>query len=187
MHDILDAIKKSKNNSIADQMLLFDKFAPEMKHVCLRYVPYNYLAEELLIKGFMSAFQKMQSVKTEENAREWFKLKIIETCAESVFGAESPVYKQLPAAQKEEVKTKTGSSIEEVLAKADFAAKDLAKAANMLDPLRSFIFKLVVIDRFNTEDAANLLAIDPTDSKLALDEAMLMVKNTLYKICIKQI
>ncbi|MCK9282530.1 MAG: hypothetical protein M0P71_18090, partial [Melioribacteraceae bacterium] len=44
------------------QKRLFEKFAPEMKQICLRYCNNQFIAEEALQEGFMSVFNHLDQL-----------------------------------------------------------------------------------------------------------------------------
>ena len=72
-----------KGNPMAQKML-FDKFAPKMFVVCLRYIKQTDQAEDALQDGMIKVFSKIASFKNEGVLEGWIRRIIVNTCLDQI-------------------------------------------------------------------------------------------------------
>ena len=69
----IDLINRCKNNDWAAQKELYERYAPKMIGVCLKYLKNRETAEDALQEGFMVVFTKMGSFKHTGSFEGWIR------------------------------------------------------------------------------------------------------------------
>ena len=66
------------------QRLLFDKFAPKMLTICLRYAKDSADAEDVLQEGFVKVFSKLTDFKMEGSLEGWIRRIMVNTSLDAI-------------------------------------------------------------------------------------------------------
>ena len=66
------------------QKALFEKFAPKMFAVCLRYMGDSDDAQDTLQDGFVKVFSKLSDFKNEGVLEGWIRRIIVNTCLDAI-------------------------------------------------------------------------------------------------------
>ncbi|NJO91671.1 MAG: sigma-70 family RNA polymerase sigma factor [Chloroflexia bacterium] len=72
-------IEKCRNNDRAAQKLLYDRYAPIMLGICLRYVYERSEAEDILQEGFLKIFTKIGEFEGRGSFEGWMKRVFVNT------------------------------------------------------------------------------------------------------------
>jgi len=76
MEHIIDdktLIKGCLKNDRISQKMLYEKYAPAMLGICMRYVNCKDEAEDILIEGFVNVFKHLDSFRSESSLGSWIK------------------------------------------------------------------------------------------------------------------
>ena len=78
--DDLDLIKGCLANDRNSQRILYNKYAPKMLAVCMRYSTSKDEAEDVMIEGFMKVFTSLESFAYKSSLEVWIR-SIMTHCA----------------------------------------------------------------------------------------------------------
>ena len=162
-----------KGNSRA-QKALFDKFAPKMLSVCLRYIKNTEKAEDVLQDGFIKVFVNLLNYKHSGVLEGWIRRIIVNTCLDEL---------------KKNKKLLLNISVEEVeykLESNDFVleqmmADDLLKLIQSMPEGYRVIFNMFAIEGYTHQEIATKLGISESTSKSQYLRARAYLKNRIEK------
>jgi RNA polymerase sigma-70 factor (ECF subfamily) len=159
------------------QQELYQRFAPKMFGVCLRYAGNSDEAEDILQEGFIKVFNKISSFRGEGSFEGWIRRIFVNTAIEQY---RKKIYLQ-PITEYEE------NTIEgKYLTVLDsLAEKDIIELVQQLSPGYRTVFNMYVIEGYTHRQIAESLGISEGTSKSQLSRAKLilqdMVKNYIEK------
>lgn len=163
-----------KGNPIA-QRKLFEKFAPKMMSVCLRYMRDEQEAEDVLQDGFIKVFQKLNAYESTGSLEGWVRRIMVNTALDQIrrnskFGYTEDVME-------------VGYKIENN----DFAveglmAQDLMKLINQLPEGYKVVFNMFAIEGYSHKEIADMLGITESTSKSQYSRARAYLREKLEKL-----
>ena len=162
-----------KGNSRA-QKALFDKFAPKMLSVCLRYMKNPEKAEDALQDGFIKVFTNLLNFNNSGVLEGWIRRIIVNTCLDEL---------------KKNKKLLLNVSVEEVeyrLESHDFVqeqmmADDLMKLIQNMPEGYRVVFNMFAIEGYAHQEIATQLGISESTSKSQYLRARAYLKNRIDK------
>jgi RNA polymerase sigma factor (sigma-70 family) len=151
-------VKECLNENPKAQKALFDKFAPKMLSVCLRYIKNTEKAEDVLQDGFIKVFVNLLNYKHSGVLEGWIRRIIVNTCLDEL---------------KKNKKLLLNISVEEVeykLESNDFVleqmmADDLLKLIQSMPEGYRVIFNMFAIEGYAHQEIATKLGISESTSK----------------------
>jgi RNA polymerase sigma factor (sigma-70 family) len=151
------------------QYELYQRFAPKMYGVCLRYAANATEAEDILQEGFIKVFGKLQSFRREGSFEGWVRRIFVNTAIEH-FRKKS--YLQ-PITEKEE-----GVYEANYLSVLDnLAEKDIVGLVQQLSPGYRTVFNLYVVEGYTHREIAEQMGISEGTSKSQLSRAKLILQD----------
>jgi len=162
-----------KGNSRA-QKALFDKFAPKMLSVCLRYMKNPEKAEDALQDGFIKVFTNLLNFNNSGVLEGWIRRIIVNTCLDEL---------------KKNKKLLLNISVEEVeykLESNDFVqeqmmADDLMKLIQNMPEGYRVVFNMFAIEGYAHQEIATQLGISESTSKSQYLRARAYLKQRIEK------
>jgi RNA polymerase sigma-70 factor (ECF subfamily) len=151
------------------QQALYDRYAGTMKAVCLRYVGQEFDAEDVLVSGFMKAFDKMGQYGGQGSLEGWLRRIMVNEALMFLRKA-----KRLPQAVEE-----AALEIEAPVVEAD-AAHDAEALMAMVQALPDgyrTVFNLYAIEGYSHAEIAERLGISEGTSKSQLSKARQLLKK----------
>jgi RNA polymerase sigma factor (sigma-70 family) len=157
------------------QRLLFDKFAPKMLGVCMRYAANKEQAEDVLQDSFIKVFAKLKDFKREGSLEGWIRRIVVNTSLDAI---------------RKEVKHTTNVSVDDVGFKLVSNANIVEKlnALDLLDMVQKLptgykaVFNLYAIEGYSHADIADVLGISENTSKSQYSRAKQMLREKLSNI-----
>lgn len=151
------------------QYELYQRFAPKMYGVCLRYAANAAEAEDILQEGFIKVFGKLDSFRREGSFEGWVRRIFVNTAIEH-FRKKS--YLQ-PITDKEEgvYEAKNLSVLD------NLAEKDIIGLVQELSPGYRTVFNLYVVEGYTHREIADQLGISEGTSKSQLSRAKLILQD----------
>lgn len=145
------------------QRELYERFAPKMYGVCLRYAGNAEEAEDILQEGFIKVFRKIASYRGEGSFEGWIRRIFVNTAIEYY---RKKIYLQ-PITEHEEntVEGKYLSVLD------NLAEKDIIKLVQQLSPGYRTVFNMYVVEGYTHKQIADLLGISEGTSKSQLSRA----------------
>lgn len=172
-HSESDLIEGCLRGNRAIQRELYERFAPKMYGVCLRYAGNAEEAEDLLQEGFIKVYNKIGSYKGTGSFEGWIRRIFVNTAIEHY---RRKTYLQ-PITEQEE------NSIEgKYLSVLDnLAEKDIVELIQQLAPGYRTVFNMYVIEGYTHKQVAEALGISEGTSKSQLARAKLILQDLVKK------
>ncbi len=171
--DDSDLIAGCVNGDRKMQYELYQRYAPKMFGVCLRYAGNTEEAEDVLQEGFIKIFKKIGSFRGEGSFEGWIRRIFVNTAIEH-FRRKS--YLQ-PITEKEEG-TVEGQYLSVL---DDLAAKDIINLVQQLSPGYRTVFNMYVVEGYTHKQIADILGISEGTSKSQLSRAKLILQDMVVK------
>ena len=151
------------------QRELYDRFAPKMYGVCLRYAGNAEEAEDILQEGFIKVFNKIGSFRSEGSFEGWIRRIFVNTAIEHY---RKKIYLQ-PITDYEEstVEGKYLSVLD------NLAEKDIIQLVQQLSPGYRTVFNMYVVEGYTHRQIAEILGISEGTSKSQLSRAKLILQD----------
>jgi RNA polymerase sigma factor (sigma-70 family) len=151
------------------QQQLYERFAPKMYGVCLRYAGNVEEAEDILQEGFIKVFNKMGSYRGEGSFEGWIRRIFVNTAIEHF---RKKIYVQ-PIGDTEEntIEGKYLSVLDSL------AEKDIIQLVQQLSPGYRTVFNMYVVEGYTHKQIAEALGISEGTSKSQLSRAKLILQD----------
>ena len=148
---------------------LYQRFAPKMYGVCLRYAGNAEEAEDILQEGFIKVFNKMSSYRGEGSFEGWIRRVFVNTAIEHF---RKKTYLQ-PITETEEntIEGKYLSVLDHL------AEKDIIQLVQQLSPGYRTVFNMYVVEGYTHRQIAEILEISEGTSKSQLSRAKLILQG----------
>lgn len=168
--DLINACKKQNAKA---QRVVYDKYASYMLGLCRRYVRGELEAEDVMIRGFMKVFSKIDLFEGKGSFEGWMKrIMINESLGYIRKNKAMYLETDIEAADKEPDLDKLSSALE---------AKDLLKMINELPSGYRTIFNLYAIEGYSHKEIGELLGINENTSKSQLSRARMHLQRKLLE------
>ena len=166
-----DLLKGCKKQDAKAQRMLYDKYSPLMLGLCRRYVKGELDAEDVMIKGFMKVFSKVNTFEEKGSFEGWMKrIMINESLGYIRKNKAMYLETDIEAADKEPDLDKLSTALE---------AKDLLRMINELPSGYRTIFNLFAIEGYSHKEIGELLGINENTSKSQLSRARMHLQKKL--------
>ncbi|MFL5742959.1 MAG: RNA polymerase sigma factor [Flavisolibacter sp.] len=151
------------------QQELYQRYAPKMYGVCLRYAGSVEEAEDILQEGFIKIFNKLGSYRGEGSFEGWIRRIFVNTAIEHY---RKKIYLQ-PITETEEntVEGKYLSVLDSL------AEKDIIRLVQQLSPGYRTIFNMYVVEGYTHKQIAESLGISEGTSKSQLSRAKMILQD----------
>jgi RNA polymerase sigma-70 factor (ECF subfamily) len=151
------------------QYELYQRYAPKMFGVCLRYAANAEEAEDILQEGFIKVFKKIESFRKEGSFEGWVRRIFVNTAIEQF---RKKTYLQ-PITEQEEgtIEGKYISVLDSL------AEKDIVQLVQQLSPGYRTVFNMYVIEGYTHKQIADILGISEGTSKSQLSRAKLILQD----------
>jgi RNA polymerase sigma factor (sigma-70 family) len=155
------------------QYELYERFAPKMYGVCLRYAANAEEAEDILQEGFIKVFKKIDSFRKEGSFEGWIRRIFVNTAIEQF---RKKTYLQTITEQEEStIEGKYISVLD------NLAEKDIIKLIQQLSPGYRTVFNMYVIEGYTHKQISDALNISEGTSKSQLSRAKLILQDLVKK------
>lgn len=155
------------------QRALYDKYAPVLYPICLRYCNNSENASDMLQESFIKVFDALHKFRFEGSFEGWLKRVTVNTCLDfnkklkaEPYGEDLESYHGLGDAE-----TVTGR----------LQAADLIKMLQKLPAGYRMVFNLYVMEGFSHQEVAGKMGISENTSKTQLFKARKMLQAWLAK------
>ena len=155
------------------QYALYERFAPKMYGVCLRYAANNEEAEDILQEGFIKVYKKISSYRGDGSFEGWIRRIFVNTAIEHF---RKKNYLQ-PITEQEEstIEGKYVSVLDSL------AEKDIIQLVQQLSPGYRTVFNMYVVEGYTHKQIADILGISEGTSKSQLSRAKLILQDLVRK------
>ncbi len=156
------------------QKAFFDKFAPKMMTVCLRYMKSSEESEDMLQDGMIKVFHYLDRYKNEGSLEGWIRRIIVNTCLDQIRKNSKLIGVQ--STDDVEYKLTSDDKILEHMA----AAELLSLIQKMPDGYR-VVFNMFAIEGFSHQEIAQHLNITESTSKSQYLRARAYLRERIEK------
>ena len=156
----------------ASQTMLYDRYAPRMMALCMRYSKNREEAEEVLLEGFHRVFRNIRQYKQSGSFEGWVR-KVMVNAALQRYKPKSKLYPILPIAQAA-MDIPDYADIE-----SGMEAKELTLLVQSLPTGYRMVFNLHVFEGYKHREIAAMLGISEGTSKSNLFDARALLRKSL--------
>lgn len=166
---LIDACKKGDR---ASQKILFDRLAPRMFPLCIRYVKDRSLAEDILQDGFITLFTRIDTYKADGSFEGW---------ARRIFVTTALMYLRKKDALKmsDELDIARGMKAETVSQMQNIGYKELMELVMTLPAGFRAVFNMYAIEGYSHKEIAQMLGITETTSRTQFSRARAWLQNKI--------
>lgn len=155
--DDAELVKGCLADKRQSQHLLYERFAPEMKGVCLRYAQTSFEAEDLMHDGFVKVFRHLGSFKFECPLGAWIRKIMVNTALS---------YYRQKRHQTEFAELEILVNVAEPEPEMQhLAAEELMEMVRSLPDKYRLVFNLYGIEGYSHKEIAELLGITEVTSR----------------------
>ena len=155
------------------QYELYQRLAPKMFGVCLRYAGNTEEAEDVLQEGFVKVFRKIDSFRSEGSFEGWVRRIFVNTAIEHF---RKKIYLQ-PITEREET-TIEGQYVSVL---DTMAEKDIIALVQQLSPGYRAVFNMYVVEGYTHKQIGDIMGISEGTSKSQLSRAKSILQELVQK------
>ena len=159
----------------AAQKVLYDRLAPRMLPLCIRYVGDREMAEDTLQDGFVTLFMHLNDYKGDGSFEGWAR-KIFVTTALMELRRKDALKMSDDLEVVRGMKTEVTGQIQNI------GYKDLMKVITQLPPGFRTVFNMYAIEGYSHKEIGEILGISETTSRTQLSRARTWLQNRLKEI-----
>ena len=168
-HTLIDSCIKGDR---AAQKALYDRLAPRMFPLCIRYVCDRTLAEDVLQDGFVTLFTRLKDFKGEGSFEGWARRIFVTTALMSLRKKDAlKMSDDLEMARG--LKADTSSQMQ------NLGYKDLMALITELPPGFRTVFNMYAIEGYSHKEIAEILGITESTSRTQLSRARIWLQNKI--------
>ena len=171
----LKLIESCREGDRAAQKVLYERLAPRMFPVCIRYIGDREAAEDVLQDGFVTLFTRLDSYKGEGSFEGWARKIFVTT-------ALMELRRKDALKMSDELDVVRGMKSETVSQLQNMGYKDLMNLITQLPPGFRTVFNLYAVEGFTHKDIGEMLGISETTSRTQLSRARAWLQNKIKEI-----
>jgi RNA polymerase sigma-70 factor (ECF subfamily) len=168
-------VKKCLNGDQRAQRMLFEKFAPKMLGVCMRYSKNSEQAEDVLQDGFVKVFTKLNYYKGDGSLEGWIRRIIVNTALDQI--RKNTKFQDNVALDDVDYRLELKGNVLE-----DLAAEDLLELINEMPEGYKIVFNMFAIEGYSHKEIAKELKISENTSKSQYSRARSYLKKKLEEL-----
>lgn len=156
----------------ASQKALYDRLAPRMFPLCMRYIGDRILAEDILQDGFVTLFTRLGDYKGEGSFEGWARRIFVTTALMSL-------RKKDALKMSDELDLARGMKADTVSQIQNIGYKELMKLVMSLPPGFRTVFNMYAIEGYSHKEIGEILGISETTSRTQLSRARQLLQNRI--------
>lgn len=177
--DELTLVKKCIQGDSVAQRTLFERFAPKMMSVSLRYTKTTEASEDVLQIGFVKVFAKLKNFEGKGSLEGWIRRIIVNTALDTI--RQNSKYRNDVEIGDVEYYLEDSSANWDLL-----QAEDLMKLVMSLPDGYRIVFNLFAIEGYSHKEIAEQLGISENTSKSQYSRARNYLRIKLEELEIKE-
>ena len=155
------------------QYALYERFAPKMYGVCLRYAANTEEAEDILQEGFIKVYKKISSYRGDGSFEGWIRRIFVNTAIEHF--RKKNYWQPITEQEESTIEGKYVSVLDSL------AEKDIIQLVQQLSPGYRTVFNMYVVEGYTHKQIADILGISEGTSKSQLSRAKLILQDLVRK------
>ena len=168
----LKLIESCKEGDRASQKVLYDRLAPRMFPLCIRYAGDRVLAEDILQEGFLTLFTRLDSYKGDGSFEGWARKIFVTT-------ALMDLRKKDVLKMSDDIDTLRGMKAESTSQIQNIGYKELMELISSLPPGFRTVFNMYALEGFSHKEIGEMLGISETTSRTQLSRARAWLQNKI--------
>ena len=172
---ITSCIKKDRKA----QKQLFDKYAPVLLGICIRYTKDRSEAEDVLQDSFVKIFKNLDQFEDKGSFEGWLKRIVVNTAISNFRQNKKHSYQE-DISEINETRIENDSEFD-----ADFTHEELLNVIRDLPAGYQMVFNLYAIEGYKHREIADMLEIDINTSKSQFSRARKLIQFKLEKLKLK--
>lgn len=171
----LKLIRSCKEGDRAAQKVLYERLAPRMFPVCIRYIGDREMAQDVLQEGFITLFTHLDAYKGEGSFEGWARKIFITT-------ALMELRRKDALKMSDELDVVKGMKTDTVSQMQNIGYKDLMNLITTLPAGFRTVFNLYAVEGFSHKEISEMLGINETTSRTQLSRARAWLQNKIKEI-----
>ena len=159
----------------ASQKALYDRLAPRVFPLCIRYIGDRDTAEDVLQDGFVTLFTRLKDYKGEGSFEGWARKIFVNTALMSL-------RKKDALKMSDELDMARGMKAETVSQTQNLGYKELMKLVMSLPPGFRTVFNMYSIEGYSHKEIGEMLGISETTSRTQLSRARTWLQNKIKEM-----
>ena len=168
---LLDSCIKGEREA---QRILYDRLAPRMFPLCIRYIGDRIMAEDILQEGFITLFAKLKDYKGDGSFEGWARRIFVTTALMSL--RKKDVFKM-----SEELDAVRGMKADTTSQMQNIGYKELMELVMSLPPGFRTVFNMYAIEGYSHKEIAETLGITETTSRTQFSRARIWLQNKIQE------
>ena len=156
----------------AAQKVLYDRLAPRMFPVCIRYVGDREQAEDILQEGFITLFTRLDTYKGDGSFEGWARKIFVTT-------ALMELRRKDALKMSDDLEAARGVRSESVNQMQNLGYKDLLAMITELPPGFRTVFNMYAIEGYSHKEIGEILGISESTSRTQLSRARIWLQNKI--------
>lgn len=156
------------------QKVLFERYAPKFKSICLRYMGRLDEAEDVMITAFLKIFDKIHTFKGEGHFEGWMRRVVVNQCLSEL---RKQRYMYLESSLDE-----VGDIADYDVLEGNLRAEDLMNLIAELPIGYRTVFNLYAIEGYSHKEIGQELGINENTSKSQLSRARVHLQKALQQL-----
>jgi RNA polymerase sigma factor (sigma-70 family) len=160
------------------QQIVYEKYAPKMMTICMRYTRNYEEARDLLHDGFIKVFMNFNSYREEANLDSWISRVVINNNINYLSKRSKKV--EAEKYYTREINVEQEATWDETLFM-EYSIEEINSAINSLLSTKKLVFNLYVFEGYSHKQIADLLGFTESASKSNLSRARFEIRNFLLQ------
>ena len=156
----------------ASQKALYDRLAPRVFPLCIRYIGDRDSAEDVLQDGFVTLFTRLKDYKGEGSFEGWARKIFVNTALMSL-------RKKDALKMSDDLEAARGVRAENVSQVQNLGYKELLTMITELPPGFRTVFNMYAIEGYSHKEIGDMLGISETTSRTQLSRARLWLQKKI--------
>ena len=157
------------------QKQLYEKYSPLFFALCLRYMPSRAEAEDVMIVGFTTIFEKMHTFKNEGSFEGWMKKVVVHTAVSTIRANYNHYFREENENSLDDAEIAASQNI----TYSAITVKDIMSQIQQLSDGYRTIFNLFVIEGYSYEEVAEILNVNVGTIRSQLAKARKILQKRL--------
>ncbi len=171
-----ELIKACLGNNTRAMRLLYDRFAPVMYAICLRYMRNTDDARDVLQEGFVRVFDRLGSFRGEGSFEGWMKRIFVNYAINQYHKHKKNLEHEFSMEQLPDTDPEETDALDRI------SEKELLQLISTLPTGYRMVFNLYVLEGYTHDEIATMLNIKSTTSRTQLLKARNMLRNKLNNL-----
>ena len=156
----------------ASQKVLYNRLAPRMFPLCIRYIGNREMAEDVLQDGFITLFTKLEDYKGDGSFDGWARKIFVNTALMSL-------RKKDALKMSEDLEAIRGMKDDLPSQNQNIGYKELMELVMELPPGFRTVFNMYAIEGYSHKEISDMLGISETTSRTQLSRARIWLQNKI--------